>query len=198
MGVFSQKSKFKAAAPTIRKEVVAVDTPKSKPKPKPRPLAPPSSSGLRVPSSAAASAGSPRLSPASRKSASPYPTSSDESRLDRKRKRGGATHRPSPASDRVEFDKDSESEDDDWEAAVDARKRRARLSSRRRRDETRKLAHPALARASRESPGKVEELSLIHSADVASLALRCVPVLGATADEVAVELQYPGSLQRER
>lgn len=44
----------------------------------------------------------------------------------------------------------------------------------------------------------LRKLKIIHAKDVASLALKCVPVLGAAEDEVSVELQYPGSRHRER
>ncbi|ERT01238.1 histone-lysine N-methyltransferase, H3 lysine-79 specific [Sporothrix schenckii 1099-18] len=43
----------------------------------------------------------------------------------------------------------------------------------------------------------LRRLKIIHAKDVASIALKCVPVLGASEDEVSVELQYPGSRHRE-
>ena len=43
-----------------------------------------------------------------------------------------------------------------------------------------------------------EDLQFVHAADVASIKTKCTPVLGAAPDEVAVELQYPGSRVRER
>jgi len=191
MGVFNQKSKFKPTAPpTIRKEVVVLDSPRPKPRPKP-----PGSDGA---SRLAVPAGGARPRPQSpavrRRSASPYAPSPDERRVDRKRKLAGAAHRPSPASDRVEFDNDSES-DDGWEAALDGRKRRKAMGQAHgRHDPNRKLAHPAVSDAAADA----KPLRIIHAADVASLASKCVPVLGASADQVAVELQYPGSRQRER
>lgn len=42
------------------------------------------------------------------------------------------------------------------------------------------------------------DLTFVHAADVASLKTKCTPALGAAEDEVAVELQYPGSRVRER
>ncbi|KAJ9136877.1 Histone-lysine N-methyltransferase, H3 lysine-79 specific [Pleurostoma richardsiae] len=195
MGIFSQKTKLKAPPPKIRIEKVLVPTPSPRPRP--------SSTGLRVSSSASAS---PRVSPRpdhakQPKSASPL-TSSDDTRSSRKRKAGSAAPRRSPASDRVEFDQDSGAEDDDdWESRLDARKRRkaAQQSGDRRLDPNRKLAHPALRRAEG-GGGAVDDkqLQFVHAADVASLKQKCVPTLGATEDEVAVELQYPGSRQRER
>lgn len=44
----------------------------------------------------------------------------------------------------------------------------------------------------------LRKLKIIHAKDIASLALKCVPVLGATEDEVSVDVQYPGSRHRER
>ncbi|CAK7265574.1 Nucleosomal histone H3-Lys79 methylase [Sporothrix epigloea] len=42
-----------------------------------------------------------------------------------------------------------------------------------------------------------KKLKIIHAREIASLALKCSPVLGATEDEVLVQLQYPGSRHRE-
>lgn len=206
MGVFSQKSKIKAAPPTIRVEKVVVAATR-KPRPKPLPShrgANGSSNGLHA--SSAAGAGF-------RKSASPYTSSADERRGggDRKRKLATAV-RKSPASDRVEFGKDdSGDEEDDWEDAIDARKRRRRalLNGDRRVDLNRRLRHESLPaptevggeveKAAGKAGGREERIHMLHAADVASLALRCVPSFGkGTEEEVAVELQYPGTAQRER
>ncbi len=202
MGIFNQKSKFKPAAPTIRREVIVLNE-----GPKRLPVgsdskarASSSAGGLRVPAAASGtkkSRTSPGPPPAWRKSASPYPaSSSDEKRLERKRKLAGGSatphHRPSPASDRVEFDKDSDS-DDGWEDALDAPKRRR--SGPRRADLNRSLA--AAASDEDEHVGEVMA-RMVHAADVASLSLGCMPLLGAERDDVAVELQYPGSQKRER
>ncbi|CAK7263845.1 Nucleosomal histone H3-Lys79 methylase [Sporothrix epigloea] len=43
----------------------------------------------------------------------------------------------------------------------------------------------------------LKKLKIIHAREIASLALKCSPVLGATEDEVLVQLQYPGSRHRE-
>ncbi|EON99133.1 putative histone-lysine n-methyltransferase protein [Phaeoacremonium minimum UCRPA7] len=158
------------------------------------------------------------------KSASPFPSSSDErggvGASSRKRKVNAGALRKSPASDRVEFGEDSEpdDDDDDWEDRLDARKRRkqaARQNGAGRTDPKRELRHPVLlAAGAGESNGaskavvdkedgvvlkkKKGELRFIHAADVASLKHKCLPTLGASEDEVAVELQYPGSRQVER
>ncbi len=195
MGVFNQKSKFKPAAPTIRKEVVVLDATARKPPPRPsKPLPSPRPGSLRVPSSASRKSRTPSSGAQrpNRKSASPYPpsSSSDEKRLERKRKL--STHRPSPASDRVEFDKDDSDSDDGWEDALDTAKRRK--SGQRCADLDRRLAAPL-----DDEDGHTRDVSrMIHAADVACLRLGCVPLLGADKSEVAVELQYPGSRQRER
>lgn len=199
MGVFNQKSKFKAPVPTIRKEVVAVEPPKPKPKLKHAPSSSSGSSSLRVNSRhVKAASRSPRLSPSFRKSTSPHTAaaSSDESR---KRKLGNGNHRPSPASDRVEFGDDSDT-DDNWEDALDARKRRKRamMNGHRRVDLNRKLAHPRLLEPPSEEGGDGADLAIIHAADVANLSLKCVPVLGASEEETPVTLQYPGMRERER
>lgn len=171
--------------------------------------------------------GGSRLSPAVAgvrgKSASPFPSSSDErGGLSRKRKANagaaGTGPRRSPASDRIEFGEDSsESDDDDdnWEDRLDARKRRkqaARQNGGGRADPKRELRHPVLlaggaGAGAGVAPGKpngednkqaAASLQFIHAADVASLKHKCLPTLGASEDEVAVELQYPGSRQTER
>ncbi len=235
MGIFNQKPKFKVTAPTIRKVVVPVEIAKPKPQAKPRdsnsaPATASRSKNLSVrPAFSARSSKtlsvSPRssTSPTGRASLSPLPT--DDRRNgrngDRKRKLvRAAVHRPSPASDRVEFGKDSDTEDDDWEATLNERehRKRKRLNDDRHVDLNRHLVHPVLLAT---VPRKKEEvaasagagggdglekaqgldakkLDIIHARDVASLALKCVPVLNAAEDEVVAELQYPGSRHRER
>jgi [histone H3]-lysine79 N-trimethyltransferase len=182
------KNKTKIDPSRLRVEKVVVQA--SKPKPKPQPL----KSGSSKPS---------RPSPISQslraKSASPYPSSSDDRRLDRKRKAGPAPPRKSPASDRIAFDKDSESDnDEDWVSALDARKRlRRALDDGRLVDENRSL------RQVKSFAEPTNELRLINAADVASLKLaslkdKCKPVLGANEDEVEVQLQYPSKHKQER
>jgi H3 lysine-79-specific histone-lysine N-methyltransferase len=212
MGIFSQKPKFKVAAPTVRVEKVLVD----KPKPIPKPL---SSKSL----SAAAANGRLRASASPRpshlgsagggrnksKSASPLPSSSsaDEHRrlTERKRKLVAATARPAPGGERVKFDdSDSGDEDDDgWKDALGDHKRRRRggPDGEAPVDLERSLRHPnAFAPDGKAEEGPKEEGdgAIIHAADVASLALGCAPALRLPEDAVAVELQYPGGRQRER
>jgi [histone H3]-lysine79 N-trimethyltransferase len=153
---------------------------------------------LQPKSVATSSKSSPRPSPkpglTRPKSASPYPSSSDEKRLERKRKvvaTASAVPRKSPASDRIAFDADSDAEDeDDWVGALDVRKRQ-RTSDGRLVDEKRILPNSKSFKAP-ERP-----LKLINAADVASLRLKCVPQMGARVDEVKVKLQYPSMQQPE-
>ncbi|KAL1892017.1 Nucleosomal histone H3-Lys79 methylase [Ceratocystis pirilliformis] len=154
-----------------------------------------SSSAAATPSSTSASAPTSTPLALSRRPriASPLASeSSDDHRL-RKRKAGSAQPR-SPF--RVMFDSSSESEDDgNWLDAIGMsnRKKRARMAV---EDDPNRViiergAYDDLAR----QKGK---LPLIHAADLASLALKCTPVLGAKSDQVCIELQYPSLYPRER
>ncbi|OAA67063.1 histone methylation protein [Niveomyces insectorum RCEF 264] len=143
---------------------------------------------------------------------------------DRKRKLVSASaHRSSPASDRIDFDGDSDTGDEDWEAALNAQEQRKRLRLRSNHsvDLDRRLVHPVLrgtlpGNGTKEDGGdkvcgdegkgegekpqeqNAPEPDLIHAESVASVALKCVPVLNAAVEDVLVELQYPGSPHRER
>ncbi|CAK7203921.1 Nucleosomal histone H3-Lys79 methylase [Sporothrix eucalyptigena] len=55
----------------------------------------------------------------------------------------------------------------------------------------------AIKFARAEGTRDLRKLKITHARDVASLVLKCVPALGAKADEVLVDLQYPGSRHRE-
>lgn len=193
MPLLSGKShKFKVAPPKIRIEKVAVDNAPA-PKPKLKSIARP---GL---SSSARSSPIRKLSPnatsssiaSSRaKSSSPYPSSTDERRFEPQRKRKAPTSasRRSPASDRIEFDKDSDAEDDNW-MDLDSHKRQRKASS---EDSNRKL------RSARAYERKDEGLQFIHAVDVASLEHKCAPIMGASKEDVAIELQYPTLQRREK
>lgn len=177
-----KNNKFKVNPPKIRIEKVVVDRPVAKPKPRP---------SLNGSSSRSSSVNRPSPKPLARqKSHSPYPSSSDEKRLDRKRKAGTpSTVRRSPASDRIEFDKDSDNDDDAW-MTLDANKRQRKgTADGRFVDPSRKL------RSTKAFEDRVDGLDFIHAVDVASLKLKCVPVMGAQKEDVAIELQYP-SLQK--
>lgn len=72
-------------------------------------------------------------------------------------------------------------------------------------DHNRRLTHPRIWTGAvvedkeRGRGGQRErEVRIIHAADLASLRHKCKPVLNLTADDVAIELRYPGSRQRER
>ncbi|EQL02193.1 Histone methylation DOT1 [Ophiocordyceps sinensis CO18] len=129
----------------------------------------------------------PKPTPRSRSSAAAA------SRRARKRKADAAASRPSPVSDhRVTFDEDSDNEDDGW-MSLDSRKRqRQGTADGRFLDPKRKL------RNSRAFEGRNEHLRFIHAVQVASLEAKCVPVMGAQKEDVAIELQYPSLQPRER
>ena len=191
MPLLGKSNKFKVDAPKIRVDKVAVErtpTPKPKPKPKPR----------------AALASSSRSSPVSRPSPkpsvrhlsnSPYP-SSDERGAARKRKADNGTassSKRSPASERVTFDNDdSDGEDDGW-LSLDTRKRQRTDTSEDRYSNANRTLRSSRAFASRD-----DGLELVHAAQVASLDLKCVPVMGAQAEDVGIELQYPSLQKREK
>lgn len=134
----------------------------------------------------------------SRASKSPFTSSADEKGLlappanGRKRIRSPATD-----SDRVAFDSDGDSaedEDDDWESRL----KRRRMST--RMDPNRKLQHSALAELAAsgyKDTGKAPKI--IHAADVVSIEQGDKPYFpGVDPEELVVKLQYPGSLTRER
>lgn len=182
MGLFGQKAKLQTALPTVRVEKVVVPSKPVKPRPSPIP-----SSAHRVLSK--------KLSPHQRastgtgtsasrpKSISPYPSSSDEPRLERKRKAVTSTPRDSPV-----FDNDTESEDDDG----DPFRKRMRRSDGRLLDVNRKLRHK------KAFGDGVRKPYIIHAADIASRATKCPVIAGARDDEVAIEVQYPSCCARER
>ncbi len=172
MGLFGQKSKHKTAPPVMRVEKVPVPR-KSRPS--------------LVPSKSVPASSTTKLSPNPRisrpKSASPYPSSSDERRIERKRKAVTSTPRDSPA-----FGNDSDSEDDDG----DPFRKRMRRSESRPIDANRKLRHK------KAFGDDVRKPNIIHAADIASRATKCPAIPGAKDDEVAIEVQYPSRCARER
>ncbi|KFA65468.1 hypothetical protein S40285_00517 [Stachybotrys chlorohalonatus IBT 40285] len=187
-----KKNKFKVDPPKIRIEKVVVDRPSSRPKPK-------SDQPVLAKGSSSRSSSTPRpssKSPLDRyKSNSPYPSSADEKRIERKRKAGvtpAAAQRKSPASDRPEFDKDSDNEDDGWMNLETRKRQRMGTADGRYVDPNRKLKN---AKAFEIRP---DGLNFIHAVQVASLDLKCVPIMGASKEDVAIELQYPSLQPRER
>ena len=189
MPLLGGKNKFKTDPPKIRVETIAVE-----PKPKPKP---------KITQTPVKSSASPRPSNLNRlpinsisrqKSHSPYPSSSDERRADRKRK--PATPKPAQRqspTERIDFGKDSDNEDDSGWLDLEARKRQRKSpSDPELSDLSRKLKHP---KAFQE---KDPDLRLIHATHVASLELKCVPVMGASKEDVAIELQYPSLQRREK
>lgn len=189
-----KNSKVKADLPKIRIERVVVDRPAPpKPKPKPQSLVP--RAGSASSRSSPSHRPSPKPSSAStrNKSASPYPSSSDERRLERKRKAGrAALPRRSPVSDRVEFDKDSDAEDDGWMNLETRKRQRKGTADGKFVDPDRLLKH------SRAFISRDEGLKFIHAADLASIKTNCNPAMGARPEDVAIELQYPSLQRREK
>lgn len=186
-------NKFKVDPPKIRIERVVVErapTP-SKPKPKSRPG--PASAGASSSRSSPVHRPSPKPTSVRHKSHSPYPSSSDEKRLERKRKTGAVSSaKRSPAAERITFDKDSDAEDDGW-MNLDTRKRQRRSTSEDKHlDSNRRLRH------SRAFEGRNDSLKFVHAVNVASLEEKCVPVMGAQKEDVAIELQYPSLQPREK
>ena len=184
--------KHKPPAAKIRVVETTV-TVQSRPKPPaPTPLSRTgSSSSLRAPKGNALLRGA---GGRARDSLSPYPTSSDEKKRKRGTSGGSGSRKPSPAVG-VKFESDSDGGDEDQEDAFDrlARGKRSRTGNAEGRlvDEKRRVRD---ARAFEERDGS----GFIHADRVASLELGCEPVLGATADDVAIELQYPSLAPRER
>lgn len=196
-------NKFKVDPPKIRIEKVLVERPPpppSKPKPKHRPGPPgPASTGVSSSrSSPAAARPSPKPPSGRRESHSPYPSSSsDEKRRERKRKNGGgggpaSSVKRSPGTERIAFDKDSDNEDDGW-MSLDTRKKQRRGTS-----EDKHLGSDRNLRHSRAFEGRNHDLEFIHAVEVASLEAKCVPVMGAQKEDVAIELQYPSMQPREK
>lgn len=197
MGILGQNSKIKPAPQTITVQKVVVPA-KTKPRSSLGPNSNSNSSnssnsksnGLRAPSSSrAGGASSSRLSPnpkfARTKSASPYPSSSDEKRAaERKRKAVASTPRDSPAF----FDDDDDSEDDEDDDPF--RKRRKLIDE--TGDANRKLRHK------RAFDEKIRDSRIVHAAQLASVETDCEPIFGAKKDEVAVELQYPSRCKPEK
>ncbi|KAK6843785.1 Nucleosomal histone H3-Lys79 methylase [Apiospora arundinis] len=197
MGISGQNSKIKPAPQTITVQKVVVPA-KTKPRSSLGPNSNSNSSnssnsksnGLRAPSSSrAGGASSSRLSPnpkfARTKSASPYPSSSDEKRAaERKRKAVASTPRDSPAF----FDDDDDSEDDEDDDPF--RKRRKLIDE--TGDANRKLRHK------RAFDEKIRDSRIVHAAQLASVETDCEPIFGAKKDEVAVELQYPSRCKPEK
>lgn len=183
-------NKFKVDPPKIRIEKVTVERPlPPKPKPKPQALSKASSSSSRSPS---LHRSSPKPATPRQKSHSPYPSSSDERRIERKRKAANATPaRKSPAVERVTFDKDSDNEDDGW-MSLDTRKRQRKSTDEDLADPNRKLRDVDAY----EEPEA--GLKFVHAVDVASLETKCVPVMGAQKEDVAIEIQYPSPQPREK
>lgn len=180
--------KPKAAPVRVERVVVKKNIPA-----KPLSSTPRTSSTLAPNGSRAASAkystSSPRLSPDPRslartKSASPYPSSSDERRAKRKAPVQRKDSTPMWGSD------DSGDDDDQLEHALTGKRRKVVTDW---KDPNRRLRHK------KAFADEVRATKIIHSADLASIATGCPPAFfGAPEDEVAVKVQYPSRTQPER
>lgn len=205
MGLFDKKNnKFKVDKPKIRVEKVVTHV---SPNPPPSRLLNnhhhhhinlPRQSSSQPSSRASSARPSPKPSPAGalrQKSHSPYPSSADERKIERKRKVAtGNAARRSPASDHVTFDNDSDAEQDDsWLKLDDAEVRK-----RQRKGTLNGEAHRPSRQVKNRKAFEQGELDYIHAVQVASLQHNCVPIMGALDEEVPMELQYPCSKPRER
>uniref|UniRef100_A0A8H7KE81 Uncharacterized protein n=1 Tax=Bionectria ochroleuca TaxID=29856 RepID=A0A8H7KE81_BIOOC len=170
----SKNNKFKVDPPKIRIEKVTVARPAVKPV-TPSTKAISSASSARS-SPAATHRPSPKPSSLPRqKSHSPYPSSSDEKRAERKRKAGSASStRRSPAVDRPDFGKDSDGEEDDGWLKLDGRKRQRKGTLNGRSEDTARQIRSARAFEVGDAG-----LDFIHAVQVASLQHNCVPAMGA-------------------
>jgi H3 lysine-79-specific histone-lysine N-methyltransferase len=77
--------------------------------------------------------------------------------------------------------------------SLDTRKRQRRGTS-----EDKHLGSDRNLRHSRAFEGRNDDLDFIHAVEVASLEAKCVPVMGAQKEDVAIELQYPSMQPREK
>ncbi|OLN83733.1 Histone-lysine N-methyltransferase, H3 lysine-79 specific [Colletotrichum chlorophyti] len=179
MPILGGKNKFNAKPAAIRVEKVEVA-----PKPRPKlPHATSSTSSARATPRASPNPNSKALLAARKKSASPYPSSSDERRAERKRKISSA----GPSQPKFEDDSDGEG-DDNFERYLEVPKRRRRADE--EYDDTKRV----LTRASAFKEGVHKMTRLIHAADIMNLKScpKAKPQLGATAeDDLRVRLQYP-------
>lgn len=103
---------------------------------------------------------------------------------------------PATDSDRVAFESDGDSadDDDDWENRLKRRKPSTRM------DPNRNLVHAALADlAAGGYKDTGRSAKIIHAAEIVSLEQGDTPFFpDAKPEELVAELQYPGSLTRER
>ncbi|KAM7202271.1 histone-lysine N-methyltransferase [Naviculisporaceae sp. PSN 640] len=217
MSIFNQKSKFKVKTEvrTVREAV----QPKPSPKPKTSSSSLSSSDRLKPPvageirgragggGSSNSNRSTPRASPnpaVSRiRSSSPYLSANDSTTTTATngRKRRAIASSRSPASPSFMESDDEDGGDEDWEAVMDARKRRKMMEDQLVRvDPSRSLRHPRIWTGEETVVGDKMSAppAIIHAVDVASLQLKCQPALGLKADNVAVRLQYPGGRYPEK
>ncbi|CAK7210635.1 Nucleosomal histone H3-Lys79 methylase [Sporothrix curviconia] len=125
----------------------------------------------------------------------------------RKRKRINGDHRVDPHRQLVHpilletLPKSKEGDDDDDGKMKAETKAETKADAKETTDKTAREADGGDDKAARftraEGSRDLRKLKIIHARDVASLAHKCVPVLGAKDDDVSVQLQYPGSRHKE-
>lgn len=199
LNMFSKQPKFTPKTlPKPKIRTVSIEGPKKSSTPVNGRRATGTSSSPRPSTSSIIARGVPKpANGRSRASKSPF-TSSDEKGFlappanGRKRIRSPATD-----SDRVAFDSDGDSaeeDDDDWESRL----KRPKMST--RMDPNRKLQHSALAELAANGYNPIGKApKIVHAADIVSIEQGDKPLFpGVDPEELVVELQYPGSLARER
>lgn len=198
--MFSKQPKFTPKTlPKPKIRTVSVEVPNKSSTPVNGRRATGTSSSPRPSTSSIVARGMPKpVNGRSRASKSPFTSSDEKGSLaplanGRKRIRSPATD-----SDRVAFDSDGDSaegDDDDWESRV---MKRPKMST--RMDPNRKLQHSALAELAANGYKEIGKApKIVHAADIVSIQQGDKPLFpGVDPEELAVELQYPGSLAKER
>ncbi|KAK2052095.1 histone methylation protein DOT1 [Colletotrichum caudatum] len=186
MPILGGKNKFNSKPAAIRVEKVQVAAPKPRPK-----LA-------HAASSTSSAKASPRPSPkpnggksllSRKQSASPYPSSSDEKRSERKRKVGSA------GPSQPKFDNDSD-DDDNYDAFINLEPRKRQRTKDGQFVDTQRL----LTRSSAFRDNARPLSRLIHAVHISNLKKcpKAKRLLGATEDDdVRVRLQYPSNYGAE-
>lgn len=222
MSIFNQKSKFKIKTEIRRVQQPDPPTASSK---KPKATSVPSSgrASPAAPPGLSRSSSAPRASPnpsslqhqrkrphaatTTSSSVSPPPETKRYAAQTRSKPRAGrrrpaASGSPAGASPRLS---DSEpDDDDDWSERLYAHNNRWKRARTEPADPARRLRHPCLwtgeadGQEGREGYVDAEKVDVVHAAEVASLELKCQPVMGLGPEEVAVGLRYPGSNFLER
>lgn len=100
---------------------------------------------------------------------------------------------------RINFDSDDDANDDDWENNLKRRRNVERTVE--RIDPNRQLRHPTLTELSEAGyePKDVKTVRFVHASEIVSLSQGDAKIFpDAEPEKLFVDLQYPGSLTRER